>query len=119
MCSKYWQYFIEQLVMCLLHTLNTGLSPLCQVLPLGTRDFKMSKRSSCCGSSVKNPTSIHEVEGLIPGLALSGLGIRCCHELWCRSQAWLRSGIAVSVVGSYSSSLTPSLGTSICRRCGP
>ena len=33
----------------------------------------------------------------------------------------LGSGIAVAVVwaGSYSSDLTPSLGTSICRECGP
>ena len=32
---------------------------------------------------------------------------------------WLRSGVAVAVVwaGSYSSDATPSLGTSICRRC--
>ena len=33
--------------------------------------------SSCCGSVVTNPTSIHEDEGSILGL-LSGLGIRCC-----------------------------------------
>ena len=34
---------------------------------------------------------------------------------------WLRSGVAVAVAyaGSYSSSLTPSLGTSICHSCGP
>ena len=34
---------------------------------------------------------------------------------------WLRSGIAVAVVqaGSYSSDLTPSLGTSLCLGCGP
>ena len=34
---------------------------------------------------------------------------------------WLRSHIAVAVVqaGSYSSNWTPSLGTSICLRCGP
>ena len=30
--------------------------------------------------------------------SLSGLGIWHCHELWCRSQTWLRSGIAVAVV---------------------
>ena len=28
---------------------------------------------------------------------LSGLRIQCCHELWCRSQTRLRSGIAVAV----------------------
>ena len=34
---------------------------------------------------------------------------------------WLRSGVAVSVavVSSYSSDLTPSLGTFICSRCSP
>ena len=45
---------------------------------------------------------------------LSGLSICCCHELWCRSQTLLRSGIAVAVAGSSSSNWTPSLGTSIC-----
>ena len=61
-----------------------------------------------------------EVAGLIPSL-LSGLKIWHCHELWCRLQLRLRSCIAVAVVqaGSYSSDLTPSLGTSICCRCGP
>ena len=35
-----------------------------------------------------------------------------CHDLWCRSQTWLGSFVAVAVVeaGSCSSSLTPSLG---------
>ena len=34
---------------------------------------------------------------------------------------WLRSGMAMAVVyaGSYSSDLTPSLGTNTCCRCGP
>ena len=41
--------------------------------------------------------------------------------LWCRSQMRLRSciAVAVAVAGSCSSDLTPSLGTSICRRCSP
>ena len=35
----------------------------------------------------------------VPSLALfSGLRIPCCCELWCRSQMWLGSGIAVAVV---------------------
>ena len=52
---------------------------------------------------------------------LSGLRIRCCHELWCRLQTWLGSGIAVAVAvaGGYSSDLTPSLGISICQGWGP
>ena len=51
----------------------------------------------------------------------SGLRIWCCCELWCRLQMWLRSSIAVAVVeaSSYSSDLTPSLGTSMCCGCGP
>ena len=39
---------------------------------------KNSKRgSSHCGSAVTNPTGIHEVEGLIPGLAqwVKGSGV--------------------------------------------
>ena len=44
-----------------------------------------------------NPTSVHEDVGSIPGL-LSGLRILCCPELWCRSQMWLGSGVAVTVV---------------------
>ena len=49
---------------------------------------------------------------------LNGLRIRCCHELWCGSQTWLGSGVAVAVVqaGSCRSNSTPSLGTSTC--CG-
>ena len=47
--------------------------------------------------------------------SLSGLGIRHCLELWCRSQMWLRPGVAVAQTSSYSSNSTPSLGTSICR----
>jgi len=51
---------------------------------------------------------------------LSGLRVQHCHELCCRSQMQLRSGIAVAVVrdGRYSSDWTPSLETSICCRCG-
>ena len=30
--------------------------------------------------------------------SLSGLRIQHCHELWCRSQMWLRSLIAVALV---------------------
>ena len=41
--------------------------------------------SSCCGAGEVNPTRNHEVAGLIPGLALSGLRI------------WHGSGVAVAV----------------------
>ena len=52
---------------------------------------------------------------------LSGLRIWHCHELWCRSQTWLGSHVAVVVAlaCSYRSNSTSSLGTSICHRCGP
>ena len=50
---------------------------------------------------------------------LSGLRICCYCELWCRRKMWLESPIAVAVASSYSSYWTPSLGTSMCCRCGP
>ena len=53
--------------------------------------------------------------------SFSGLRIQHGRELWGKSQTWLRSDIAVAVVeaGSCSSNGTPSLGTPICRGCGP
>ena len=66
-----------------------------------------------------NLTSIHEDAGSIPG-SLSGLRMRRCPELWCGSQTGLRSvAVAVIEADSYSSDLTPSLGTSICHGNGP
>ena len=53
--------------------------------------------------------------------SVSGLRIRHCHELWCKSQTQLRSdvGVALAQAGSNSSNWTPSLGTSICCRYSP
>ena len=52
---------------------------------------------------------------------LSELRIWHCRELWCRSQTWLGSCVAVAVVQTSrcSSTSTPSLGTSKCHRSGP
>ena len=44
-----------------------------------------------------NLTRNHEVAGSILGL-LSGLRIRHCRELWCRSKTRLRSLIAMALV---------------------
>ena len=44
-----------------------------------------------------NLARIHKDAGLIQA-SLSGLRIRCFCELWCRSQTWLRSCVAVAVV---------------------
>ena len=51
-----------------------------------------------------------------PLASLSGLGIQCCRELWCRSQTRLGScvAMAVALAGICSSDLTSDLGTSIC-----
>ena len=57
---------------------------------------------------------------------ISGLRVRRCPELWCGLQTQLASQVAVAVAvavalaqaGSNSDS-TPSLGTSICCKCGP
>ena len=54
-----------------------------------------------------------------PLASLSGLRMQCCRQLWCRSQTWLGSDIAVAVAGSRTSNQTPRLGTSIWCRCGP
>ena len=53
--------------------------------------------------------------------SLSGLRIQCYHEVWCSLQPWLGSHVAVAVVqaSSYSSDMTPSLGTSKCHGCSP
>ena len=43
--------------------------------------------------------------------SLSGLRIRHCNKLWCRSQTQLISHVAVVYARGYSSDSTPSLGT--------
>ena len=53
--------------------------------------------------------------------SLSGLRIRRCCELWCKSQTGLGSQVAVAVVeaGGYNSNSTPGLGNSIYCWCSP
>ena len=70
----------------------------------------------------KNKTWLVAMRMRVRSLAsLSGWRIGHCHELWCRSQTQLGSHVSVAVVeaGGCSSEVTPSLGTSICCRCGP
>ena len=52
-----------------------------------------------------NTTGNHEIMSSVPGLA------QWVKELWCRSQTWLRSSVAVAVAvaGGYSSDWTSSL----------
>ena len=78
------------------------------------------KRSSYQGAAETNTARIHEV-GVGSLASLRGLRIWCGHELRCRSQTRLGSRVAVAVGegSSCSSDSTPSLGTSICLRCGP
>ena len=76
---------------------------------------KQRYQSTCHGSAVSTRMRVRSLA------LLSGFRIWCCCELWCRSQTRLGSSIAVAVVeaSSYSSSLTFSLGTSLCHRCIP
>ena len=90
--------------------------------PLGMRQCDIKKML------VGVPTVAQQVKNLlsmrmwVQSLALvSGLRIRPCHKLRCRSQMQLRSRVVVAVVqaGSCSYDSTPSLGTSMCCRCNP
>ena len=77
-------------------------------------------RRSHFGTAEMNLTSVHEDAVLTPGLA-QWVRIRHFHEPWYWSWMRLRFSISVAVVypGSCSSDSTPSLGISICLRCGP
>ena len=67
------------------------------------------------GAVKMNPSRNHEVAALIPGLS------QWVEDpaLLCRSLTQLKSGVAVALVGGYSTYETPSLGTSICHGSSP
>ena len=56
--------------------------------------FKSQRKSSHCGSAVKNLTSIHEDVSSIPGFTQLAKD-QCCYELLRRWQVWLGSYAAV------------------------
>ena len=62
-----------------------------------TNDNKIHVGVPVVAQWLTNPTRNHEVAGSIPGLTqwVKDLAL---HELWCRSQMQLGSGVAVALV---------------------
>ena len=81
--------------------------------------FKTKLWNSCCVAEQKRIRLVTVRLRVWSLASLSGLRIQCCSELWFRLQKWLGSDTAVAWASSFSSNLTPSLGTSMCHGCGP
>ena len=66
-----------------------------------SKKYKIEKKNEIGvpAAAQQKRTRLVSMRMQVRSLALfSGLRISCCHELWCRSQTRLRSGIAVPVV---------------------
>ena len=76
--------------------------------------------SSRPGAAEMSPTRNMRLRVQSPA-SLSVLRIRRCYELWCKSQTWFGSRVAMAVANASNcrSDSPPSLGTSICHRYGP
>ena len=109
---------------CIVETLISNLNTLITRVLLSRRN-NWSKVATCREFLLwlnRLSTWLVSMRMWVRSLALlSGLRIWRCCKLWCRSQMWLWSGIAVAVVYAdrCSSDLTPSPGISIWLRCGP
>ena len=60
--------------------------------------LKKTLWSSCCGAAETNPTSVHEDEGLIPGLAQwVGDLVLLWAVVWVEDAAWILHGCGLGV----------------------
>ena len=85
----------------LLHAMGAGKKKKKKIQCFLKNRVKLKVRHFRCGSAETNLTSIPEDKGSIPDLDQWVKDLVHCHELWCRSQTWLRS--RVDVAGGYSS----------------
>ena len=79
------------------HAVKFGCNDCCT--PINVIKFitkKIIMRSSHCGTAETNPTRNHEVSGSISGL-VEWVQDPVLLWLWCRSQTWLGSGVAVAL----------------------